>query len=230
MSVSNVIPSRGSSSMIPPYLRRHLISSSFIALLFTLLCVIFLYGSRSPSEILRSTKSPIDPIRLSDPSTLSASGSKPEASRITLPDLPEDPYAEHFPNLRLPDSLLEYPLLAQKLYDFLVRPISNYTSEYVLEQHLLCPPRLSDNLVNPDQYKGERDSWLEISAREIAYRRAVVVNWLENRLLRGEPIVGTESTGLGRGIVLAGGNKVRRSLSSSSICKLTWHFGAGHDI
>ena len=217
--------------MIPPYLRRHLTSPPFIAVFLTFLVlfyVAFLHVSRSPADVLRSPyPSNISPPPLK-PET--APPLTPETSRIALPNLPEDLYSEYFPTLQLPESILEYPLLAQKLYDFLTRPILDHSSEYEQDSYQSCPPRLSDNLVNPDQYNGDRWFWLEVNIGEIAYRRAVVVNWFENRLLRGEPVIGTGRTGQGRGIVLAGGNQVRRSLTSWPACMLTRDFGAGHDV
>ena len=74
-----------------------------------------------------------------------------ETGPIALPALPSSYYADHFPALQLPESILHLPTLARGLHNFLNRPITNQSTA----QHEHCPTQLADRLVNPDQYRGE---------------------------------------------------------------------------
>ncbi|KAK8870048.1 hypothetical protein IAR55_000618 [Kwoniella newhampshirensis] len=122
------------------------------------------------------------------------------------------PYAYHlqFPSRTLPKALLTpalYPL-ASRLVDFLHRPILSH-SEAKEGNDAGCPRDLADKLVNPDQYNGDSGFWMDdVTTEEIVRRRADMVRWLEERVDKGEEVLGQDGkTGEGRGIVLTGGNQ-----------------------
>lgn len=196
--------------MIPPGMRRVLMSSPVlgVTLLIFLLILVF-YVRTSPTSTLPTlSKSTLPDVALPSPKAeLDTGPIKPDPGDITLPDLP-DLYTPYFPTFRLPTALLHLPLLAVKLHTFLTRPITSHTPESEDEEHRLCPARLSDRLVNPDQLRGDRDFWRGVDTAEIARRRTDVVKWLDRRVERGEAVLGGEGVGQGRGIVLTGGNQV----------------------
>ncbi|WVW83481.1 hypothetical protein I302_105502 [Kwoniella bestiolae CBS 10118] len=130
----------------------------------------------------------------------------------TKPILQELPsiYSEYFPTLSLPSTFTDNPkfyLLSRKLNDFLIRPILSH-DDAKSQNYEGCPRELSDKLVNPDQYNGDAQFWIEdVTAQEIASRRAGVIRWLEDRNNKGDEILGNKGEGRGRGIVLTGGNQ-----------------------
>ncbi|WVQ70433.1 uncharacterized protein L199_008660 [Kwoniella botswanensis] len=120
-------------------------------------------------------------------------------------------YSEYIPSLILPNIFDNptYHLLSSKLDQFLHRPIQSH-DEAKEDNYEGCPRELSDKLVNPDQYNGDAQFWIEtVTAQEIASRRAGLIRWLEDKLNKGEEIIGRKDgrTGEGRGIVLTGGNQ-----------------------
>ena len=132
---------------------------------------------------------------------------------LDLAPLPSRYFTE-FPGLTL-SSTFDAPHLqplARKLHSFLNRPGWD-TEQAIAANEEGCPRRLSDKLVNPDQYNGDIGFWNEIDQREIVKRRAGVVRWLETRIRNGEEVVGMGDLGQhqGKGIVLTGGNQVRPS-------------------
>ncbi|WWC69800.1 uncharacterized protein I206_103743 [Kwoniella pini CBS 10737] len=136
-----------------------------------------------------------------------------DVGTIEQPDLPSLPsiYSSHFPSLSLPLSfdVPKYYHLSTKLTQFLYRPVQAH-DEAKESNYEGCPRELSDKLVNPDQYNGDAQFWIEdVKEEEIAKRRYDVVRWLEEAIERGEEVIGRKdgSTGKGRGIVLTGGNQ-----------------------
>ncbi|WWC85151.1 uncharacterized protein L201_000008 [Kwoniella dendrophila CBS 6074] len=134
-----------------------------------------------------------------------------EIDQPTLPSLPSI-YSNYFPSLSLPSTFLsnpEYYKLAIKLNDFLHRPILNH-EEAKEKNYNGCPRELSDKLVNPDQYNGDAQFWIEtVDQQEIVKRRYDIVRWITERIEKGEKVIGKKDglTGKGRGIVLTGGNQ-----------------------
>ncbi|WWC61499.1 uncharacterized protein I303_104083 [Kwoniella dejecticola CBS 10117] len=129
------------------------------------------------------------------------------------PDLPPLPsiYSTYLPSLSLPSTfdIPRFYHLSSKLSQFLHRPVQAH-DEAKERNYAGCPRELSDKLVNPDQYNGDAQFWIEdVKEDEIAKRRYDVVRWLEDAIGRGEHVIGSTdgSTGQGRGIVLTGGNQ-----------------------
>ncbi|ODN99302.1 hypothetical protein I350_07468 [Cryptococcus amylolentus CBS 6273] len=120
-------------------------------------------------------------------------------------------YTSEFPDLKLPPSLLASPHLyplAHRLTAFLSRPVLSHKKATEANK-AGCPTELADKLVNPDQYNGDSEFWMEeVTEEEIVRRRADVVRYLSEAVERGEEVLGREGkTGKGRGIVLTGGNQ-----------------------
>ena len=140
----------------------------------------------------------------------SGSGSTETDIEIDIQPL-DQRYAPYFPSLALPSILLDTPSLrplAGRLSEFLSREGFD-KEEWTAQNEAECPRNLGDGLVNPDQYNGEIDFWEDISAEDIAKRRADIVQWLATRAEGGEDVVASSRTGKGKGIVLTGGNQVR---------------------
>lgn len=104
------------------------------------------------------------------------------------------------------------PQLASRLAAFLGRPVLSHAAALKADVKA-CPLAVHDLQVNPDQLRGERDSWKAVDEAEIRSRRAGLVKALESAEQQGEKIVGDpKAKSGGRGIVIAGGNRVRRAL------------------
>ncbi|WRT66798.1 uncharacterized protein IL334_003761 [Kwoniella shivajii] len=132
-----------------------------------------------------------------------------EIDNPALPSLPTI-FSDLVPSLTLPSELLTphlYPL-AKRISNFLHRPVLSH-DEAKERNYKGCPREISDKLVNPDQYNGDSQFWMEdVTEEEIVRRRIDVLRWLKDRIDRGEEILGKEGkTGVGRGIVLTGGNQ-----------------------
>jgi hypothetical protein len=200
---------------IPPHLKRLFTSSPLLSLLSITFTLVLLYTFFSPESVS------LLPDSLRD-TTNQAPSYPPAISSDTIPvlqqtalDLPDlhDRYSAYFPTLRLPaafDTPLYRPL-AKRLHSFLARPGFD-NDAFRLTSEESCPRRLSDKLVNPDQYDGEIEFWNGIGPEDIAKRRAEIVMWLADRIAKGEEVVADGQSGEGRGIVLTGGNQVSGSL------------------
>lgn len=102
--------------------------------------------------------------------------------------------------------------LSQKLVDFLARPALSHEAAKD-EMRARCPLDLADNLVNPDQYKGNQQFWEEdVTPEVILSKRAELVDWLAIQVDKGEEVIWREdsnkATSKGQGIVMTAGNKV----------------------
>jgi len=98
--------------------------------------------------------------------------------------------------------------LSRKLVDFLHRPALSHDAAKV-KMRERCPVELADNLVNPDQYKGNEEFWKEEVTPDVIWaKRAELVNWLGQQVGKGESIIWQEGQSKGRGIVMTAGNKV----------------------
>jgi alpha 1,2-mannosyltransferase len=108
------------------------------------------------------------------------------------PLLPEE-YREQYPSLTLPQSLLGFPKLHEKLHAFLSRPVYSYEEgKSWNENH--CPREISDKLVNPDQLNGDGDFWRhDVTPQVIRQKRADLVNHLADLLKQGETVVWPQS-------------------------------------
>lgn len=106
------------------------------------------------------------------------------------------------------------PLLSTRLSEFLHRPILSYAAA-LKENVKTCPLKIHDRQVNPDQLKGERDFWKSVSETDVKARREGLVKALEQAEKNGEKIVSSENAKSGgRGIVVAGGNRVSPCITS----------------
>jgi hypothetical protein len=144
------------------------------------------------------------------PPTSSASVPKPRPKpfinpndfRAVLPSLPRT-YIDHFSDLSLPEPVLYYPLLAERLDSFLRRPVLSHDEAKSLgDNDRGCPERVAGQL--HANAGGNEDFWKELGSDEIIKRRAGVVRWLEDWIVRGEQVIGSLEGG--RGIVMTGGN------------------------
>jgi len=194
----------------PPQLKRLFTGSPLLSVTLLTFIVGLLYTFLSPSAVpifpdswRETTHAPSYPPALT-PDTIPAL----QNSALDLPDLHER-YTAHFPTLHLP-SVFDTPVyrpLAKRLHAFLARPGFDVAA-FRSSSEAGCPRRLSDQLVNPDQYEGEIEFWDGVDPEEIAKRRADIVNWLADRIAKGEEVVADGKAGEGRGIVLTGGNQV----------------------
>ncbi|ORY32097.1 mannosyltransferase putative-domain-containing protein [Naematelia encephala] len=190
--------------LLPPTLRRMCTNAPLVGTTITLLLLLVLYLAKGSTrrDLIASPSSwrpyPYPP----DLTT------QPEEEPTPLSDLPSSYYAELFPDLQLPASLLNQHHfgLGRRLHSFLLRPILDH-AEAQSANEAGCPLRVAGQLVNPDQYNGEWEFWEAIGKPEIAHRRAELVKGLAKRVAAGEEVVAGASSGTGRGIVLTGGNQ-----------------------
>jgi hypothetical protein len=185
--------------MLPPTVRRFFTSAPGLGL-----TTLIVFGLLWAFNGLIRERAPLLPSgRLNSPS-----GQAERPAPSPLPSLPEV-YADEFPSLALPSSLTtpENHVLGERLGAFLSRPIESH-EEATERMHRQCPAEVSDRLVNPDQYNGDSDFWMNgVTKEEIVARRASVVRWLDERLAQGQKVLGSDQTGRGQGIVLTGGNQ-----------------------
>jgi len=99
-------------------------------------------------------------------------------------------------------------LLASRLAAFLARPVLSHAAALAANV-AACPLAIHDRQVNPDQLRGEREGWAKVTERDIEARRKGLVEALERAGKEGERLVGDpKATSGGRGLVVAGGNRV----------------------
>jgi hypothetical protein len=138
-----------------------------------------------------------------------------------------DPLSSDAPSLPiLPPIRLSSPNLKRKLLDFLARPVRSY--EDALARNIeRCPLATHDRQVNPDQLKGERENWRKVSEEDVRKRRQDLVDGLEAAEVQGEEVVAAANNkDGGKGIVVAGGNRVR----FTHIYSCTRYFGQLADL
>ena len=132
-------------------------------------------------------------------------------------------YIPHFPEGRLPE-VFDYTHLhplGKRLHEFLERPGFDLMRAKT-DNFAACKVESGFKVDNPEdlisgQLDGEHEFWDDLTAEDIAEKRAGIVKWFEERMGRGEEVVVTSEgiTGQGRGIVMTGGNQV--SLGPSSL-------------
>lgn len=115
-------------------------------------------------------------------------------------------YAKLFKGRVLPEDLESIPSVSTKLEQWLRRPILSH--EDARESNTAhCPYALANKLVNPDQLRDQKTFWeTEVTAAEVAVRRAEIVKYIARKAWEGADIVGKAGP---RGIVMTAGNKVR---------------------
>lgn len=178
----------------PPILRRVFSSSPLLAPLLLVLVVVTLILSASPTARKHTL-----------PSSWRGVASPPAADEDLTPLPPL--YAASLPGLQLPAQVVRYPALASRLHDFLLRPLES-APVAAKTNHETCPLPIADLIVNQDQLEGNRDFWGNLTTGDIAEHRAALVNWLAAQADAGAEIVGSPTTGSGRGIVITAGNQV----------------------
>lgn len=148
------------------------------------------------------------------PSPPPSSGSSGLHIESVEPDQPR-PKDKHPSSGVLPLVPADFPhsfdsaLLASRLAAFLARPILSHAAA-LAANIAACPLAIHDRQVNPDQLRGERDNWKNISEADVEARRRSLVKALERASTEGDQLVGDpKAEGGGRGIVVAGGNRVR---------------------
>lgn len=106
----------------------------------------------------------------------------------------------------LADSLSVTSQLKARLKAFEARPVLSY--EAALERdRKLCPVAIHDRQVNKDQLNGQRENWKAMDETVIRRKRRELVAGVEALIHAGNPVVGSDLP-RGRGIVVAGGNRV----------------------
>ncbi|KZT55710.1 glycosyltransferase family 71 protein, partial [Calocera cornea HHB12733] len=112
--------------------------------------------------------------------------------------------------------------LRARLHTLLARPVLSAPAA-LAHNTQSCPLAVHDQLVNPDQLKGQRDWWAAVTADEVRTRREGIVRWLEGLEKGGVDVVAPE-LGYGeqrRGIVMTAGNAdtLQRAVTSIKLLR-----------
>jgi hypothetical protein len=134
-----------------------------------------------------------------------------------LPLLPPE-YGEYLPYLTLPPALTSsrsHPALARALHAFLSRPVlshAEYTSQDHAEWTAQCPRDVTDRTSTVGVTFDNHDWWYTVGKNMIREERVGLVKRLDELIESGVSVTmqvkDREKT---RGLVMTGGNKVRRS-------------------
>lgn len=130
-------------------------------------------------------------------------------NRILHPQL--DPFATPDPTKYIPQ--VDSADLRERLRALLRAPLPNYDDALVQNSSPgSCPVEQADRQAIADQLRQHTSYWKTISNAELALKRFEMVQYLEKVVASGVDVIGR--AGGGRGIVMTGGNKVRRNLTA----------------